>query len=342
MIETHCLSKQELTAYKQEQDNRLESMAQSIDLKGNRTSIANALHRKANKADIQKLEQNFVQKSSEIKENIDRLLNDIANVNSESKKIIQTEFKAMFEKEKSNLNKAGKGDEIKQIQKEMADLSSLMHGEIQSLKVRSEDAQSEIPGDFQEQIKKFFRDYALELYGASILEISDTSLSLKTIFDKIIETQISKLDVHKTSKTIIEQATKKVERQFQESLREEVEELETQINLVRSQVKAAAKKRLNDPEGEKGDSKSVEKLMQRIEAAENKVELKSNISDVCALLDRKADSGDVFKVLDQMQKSIQLFSGQTQHESSSTKMMENFLKEQKFINENLCPLNCVA
>ena len=44
--------------------------------------------------------------------------------------------------------------------------------------------------DIQPEISKFFRNYALELYGSTVLE-SDTkdSLGLKTIFDKIFESQ---------------------------------------------------------------------------------------------------------------------------------------------------------
>lgn len=42
--------------------------------------------------------------------------------------------------------------------------------------------------DQEVEIKKFFRNYALELYGSSILEnVDENSLGLKIIFDKIFE-----------------------------------------------------------------------------------------------------------------------------------------------------------
>ena len=70
--------------------------------------------------------------------------------------------------------------------------------------------------------------------------------------------------------------------------------------------------------------------------------LKSDIKDVCALVDVKANSSDVFNIFDEMKKSIQYLSSTNSNEGSSSKMFDNFLREQKFINENLCPLNCVA
>ena len=43
-----------------------------------------------------------------------------------------------------------------------------------------------------------------------------------------------------------------------------------------------------------------------------------------------------------MKKSIQFLTNSNSNDNSSSKMFDSFLKEQKFINENLCPLNCVA
>lgn len=74
----------------------------------------------------------------------------------------------------------------------------------------------------------------------------------------------------------------------------------------------------------------------------NAIELKANIQDVCALVDLKANTKDVLKLIDEMQKTIQMLSNRQQSESSTNSMYQNFFKEQQFINENLCPLNCVA
>ena len=45
-----------------------------------------------------------------------------------------------------------------------------------------------------------------------------------------------------------------------------------------------------------------------IEEQADQLELKSGIKDVCALVDLKANSNDVFKILDEMKKSIQFLS----------------------------------
>ena len=50
--------------------------------------------------------------------------------------------------------------------------------------------------DYEVEIKKFFRNYALELYGSSILEqVDENSLGLKVIFDRIFENHFNKYNV---------------------------------------------------------------------------------------------------------------------------------------------------
>jgi hypothetical protein len=57
-------------------------------------------------------------------------------------------------------------------------------------------SKSENKKDTHTDLKKFFSNYALELYGSSILEkVDENSLGLKTIFDKIFENQFLKYDI---------------------------------------------------------------------------------------------------------------------------------------------------
>jgi len=46
----------------------------------------------------------------------------------------------------------------------------------------------------------------------------------------------------------------------------------------------------------------------RLEEQVEKLETKSDIKDVCALVDTKASSDDVFKVLDEMKRSIKFLT----------------------------------
>ena len=133
---------------------------------------------------------------------------------------------------------------------------------------------------------------------------------------------------------------------------EEIEELQVQINSLRTtmQQQKKTKKRQTfegdsfcaenvDSQQESGDGTHLKLQLKELE---HSISQKSNIKDVCTLLDMKANSSDIFKILDEMKKSIQFLSSSSENETGTTQMMDQFLREQKFINENLCPLNCVG
>ena len=65
------------------------------------------------------------------------------------------------------------------------------------------------------------------------------------------------------------------------------------------------------------------------------VNQKSNISDVCALVDQKANYQDTERMIQDMQMLI---------ETNYLPVLryEEFVTEQKYINESLCPLNCLG
>jgi len=48
----------------------------------------------------------------------------------------------------------------------------------------------------------------------------------------------------------------------------------------------------------------LEDVKNKLETQDDLLNSKSNIKDVCALVDTKANANDVFKVLDEMKKSI--------------------------------------
>lgn len=199
-------------------------------------------------------------------------------------------------------------------------------------------------------LTKLFRDHALEIYGASVLENSQ-EVGLKQIFDCIFEHKVAKLDLTIRMQELMEQNAKKIKNEYSEQMAEEVEELQVQINSLRQtiQQQKKTKKRQTfegdsfcenvDSQQESGDSSQLKLQLKELE---HSISQKSNIKDVCTLLDMKANSSDIFKILDEMKKSIQFLSSSSENETGTTQMMDQFLREQKFINENLCPLNCVG
>lgn len=55
----------------------MEQLSRLVNEKGNKQSIAGALHKKANKSDLKEVEKEFLAKSQDISKNIDRLIIDI-------------------------------------------------------------------------------------------------------------------------------------------------------------------------------------------------------------------------------------------------------------------------
>jgi len=85
--------------------------------------------------------------------------------------------------------------EVRKIQAELSNLS----------KKRSDADPNQ---DVGPHLAKFFQNYALELYGASVLDVQNHSaaenLTLKTIFDKIFENQLEKFDIEHKFKDIMD------------------------------------------------------------------------------------------------------------------------------------------
>ena len=89
-------------------------------------------------------------------------------------------------------------------------------------------------------LTKLFRDHALEIYGASVLEGSQ-EVGLKQIFDCIFEHKVAKLDLTLRMQELLEQKAKKIKNEYSEQMAEEVEELQVQINSLRTTIQQQKK-----------------------------------------------------------------------------------------------------
>ena len=76
VIEKHCTSKEELETFQKEITSKVDEVNDSVNSKGNKNSIANALHRKANKTDLLKVEEELVKYTS-IGDKLDEVLKNI-------------------------------------------------------------------------------------------------------------------------------------------------------------------------------------------------------------------------------------------------------------------------
>lgn len=217
-------------------------------------------------------------------------MNDISRVNSESKKIITSEFEKMFELKETVLQ--------------------------ESQQKGFQDMKTSYSNQLTREISSYFKRYALQLYGASILEEEqEGEISLKTIFDRVFEDKMNNLQLETKYKATLDQFSKKIEANLKENfsneIKEETEQLEIQMNSIRCTLKSIQKKSKQDDNSElieKQDEliRQLEQMCILQEQNTNRIEEKSNIKDVCALVDLKANSGDVFKVLEEMQKTINL------------------------------------
>ena len=88
----------------------------------------------------------------------------------------------------------------------------------------------------------------------------------------------------------------------------------------------------NDYEGMRLD---VRELKLKLERLNDEIAQKSNIKDVCALVDLKANVEDVEKTIQDVYKFLEA-------NYALRKINEDMVVGQKFINESLCALNCVG
>lgn len=59
----------------------------------------------------------------------------------------------------------------------------------------------------------------------------------------------------------------------------------------------------------------------------NQLEEKAIRSEISAMLESKANVVDVYKIIDEIQKTINILSQQKQSDQSSNQMYQNFLQE---------------
>lgn len=218
VVETHCTSKEELDRFQKQIEEKVTDLNDQVNSKGNKNSIANALHRKANKSDLLKVEEELVKYSS-IGDKLDKMLKDVALVSKANQELISTEIENKRKEIETGIKK-GINKELKRVNEEIMKFNQL-GASLQSQMKEKATHKDNIQG----QLTQFFRNYALELYGTSVLEIEQNDLTLKTIFDRIFENQISQLDLDMRFKSTFDQFSKKVEKSISEQLSEEVEEI---------------------------------------------------------------------------------------------------------------------
>lgn len=209
MVETHCTSKEELERFQKQIEERVTDLNDQVNSKGNKNSIANALHRKANKSDLLKVEEELVKYSS-IGDKLDKMLNDVALVSKANQEFISSEIENKRKEIETGIKK-GINKELKRVNEEIMKFNQL-GASLQSQMKEKATGRDNIQG----QLTQFFRNYALELYGTSVLEIEQNDLTLKTIFDRIFENQISQLDLDMRFKSTFDQFSKKVEKSISE------------------------------------------------------------------------------------------------------------------------------
>lgn len=196
LVEKNCVSKHDLATFVVETNQKIKQFEKRVDektaeigLKANKQSVANALHRKANKQDLFKIETDIVQK-------LDKVLKDIAAATSAQKdnKVL---IESLFSKKSKSIDESLK----KQIKKLTDDIAKQKLRDQAKERSRSKSEtknkdENKKMLDYEVEIKKFFRNYALELYGSSILEqVDENSLGLKVIFDRIFENHFQKYNV---------------------------------------------------------------------------------------------------------------------------------------------------
>lgn len=130
--------------------------------KANKSSVANALHRKANKTDLSNLQSELKQKFADLTVKFDKMLSDLSNFFKENKSTIK-----MFDESIENLKNEQKKT-LKYVQEKNDVVTKLIEQKFKTLK---EQASKKSEGRLTTQdIAICFRNYALEVYGASILE----------------------------------------------------------------------------------------------------------------------------------------------------------------------------
>lgn len=175
-------------------------------------------------------------------------------------------------------------------------------------------------------VNKYFKNYALELYGASILEQEqEDKLSIKTVLDRVCDEKLKEMQIETKYKGVFDKQSRKLEirlaETFGEQIKEEIEQLELQFNSLKCQIKTNKQKKANeDASKEDLESKQqemIKQLEQMIMIQEQNtlnIEEKANIKDLSALMEVKANSNDVYKVVDEMQKTINSLSQRNQSE----------------------------
>lgn len=307
---------------------------EELKTKSNRASVATALHRKANKKD-------FEEKQAQVSEQMEKI--------EEATKTKQEEVNTMLVKTGEKL-----AEKVHQLDaaicSKIGDLNKDINDRIMKSATGTE---ASIFDKMQAQINKFFKNYALEQFGTSVLQLEE-NVELKVILEQVVDYQLKKhkmeSNVHKNSVMM------DVQNEIMDQVNSEVEELQLQINALRSTLKSVQKKKslmespsadfsFEQENGEFGQKPSIHGVHQELSVMKTDIEKlgrslnqKSGIKDVCALIETKANTADVFKVFDEIKKTVDLISSKQQSLEQS-KSFGEILSEQKLLNYGINSFN---
>lgn len=117
----------------------------------------------------------------------------------------------------------------------------------------------------------------------------------------------------------------------------EMQKLKQQVLLVENRPKFQNPKSNDDLEHLEDLKVAVKELKYQHIVMSEEIQLKSNIKDVCALVDMKANAEDLERGIDTFYKELKL-----QMNPARSAFDLRTLKDQKLINETFSTLNCLA
>ena len=174
------------------------------------------------------------------------------------------------------------------------------------------------------------------------------------ILEQVVDHQLKKhkmdTNMHKNSVMM------DVENEIMDQVNQGNEDLQRQINSLRTMIKSAQKKKslmdspsqdfsFDQENGESLPKTSMHGLHQEVSTLKTDIEKlgralgsKSSVKDVCALIETKANTADVFKVFDEIKKTVDLISSKQQSLEQS-KSFGEILNEQKLLNYGINSFN---
>eukprot|EP00347_Sterkiella_histriomuscorum_P018573 403345000 len=380
-IQNHCASKDDFNMLQNQVELKVnkEDLDVALLQKANKQSVANALQRKANKQELSVIEQkvNEINSFQGIEEKFEDIRAMIERQKESYVDLLSNEIQIIKDETEQSLKKSI-GKELQKLNSEI----STIEGSFQKYCTQIKDTVDIIDRKYENSFKDIHVriDLVQDMLKSDINQMKKFNFDLykndkSQEIERQLKNQIDQLhDIISTNTKdqqkeflIIREETRLVKdeiRTINEMTKARIEEsdninkynIETltqelvklsketyyELDQIDREIQKLKYQNSNDNKGSSAQSNEIEslKLDQRdlkfkLEKLNDEVAIKSNIKDVCALVDLKANTEDVEKGLDTLFKEIQI--------SCATKQsLDNIIVDQKFINEQLCALNCIG